>query len=219
MTKIRFATTATFAVLALASAGAIAISGPRVDNDKPAMKRTAGAAGVSQEQPLLAKPAETLEVNGRVLAPDGRPVAGAAVAAVYASTHKDPWPKATSGPDGRFSIHVRNPEPPADSYSYVVASASGYGIGRRDTVERADGTAQAVVTLVEEGPPIEGRILDLEGRPIVGASVDTSRIWYDKKENIAGWIAKARNGATADLWQGMQTISLEAKPSKLGRSR
>ena len=46
---------------------------------------------------------------------------------------------------------------------------------------RADRPAEQVVTLVEEGPPIEGRIVDLEGRPVAGASVQAASIWYDEK--------------------------------------
>ena len=64
-----------------------------------------------------------------------------------------------------------------------------------------------MIRLVEEGPPIEGRIVDLEGRPVVGASVEATWIWYDEKGNLAGWIAKARNGAAGNLWQGLQRLS------------
>ena len=81
----------------------------------------------------------------------------------------------------------------------------------------ADRPAEQLVTLVEEGPPIEGRIVDLEGRPVTGASVHAARIWYDEKGNLAGWIAKARNGAAGNLWQGLQNLSFDAIPSRLRR--
>jgi hypothetical protein len=73
-----------------------------------------------------------------------------------------------------------------------------------------------VVTLVEEGPPVEGRIVDLEGRPVAGASVHTARFWYDGRGNIAGWIAKARNGAVGNLWQGLENLSFDAISPGLG---
>ena len=77
MTKIKFATTAALAALALASAGVIAAGGPRPDDAKPAMKPKAAPAEVIREKPAAEKPLETVEIKGRVVAPDGRPVAGA----------------------------------------------------------------------------------------------------------------------------------------------
>ena len=67
---------------------------------------------------------------------------------------------------------------------------------------------------MEEGPPIEGRIVDLEGRPVVGASVQVERIWYEEWQ-FADWIAKARNGAEGNIWQGLESLTLDAIPSKL----
>ena len=110
MTKIKFATTAALAAFALASAGVITAGGRRPDDAKPTIKPKAGAAGVEPEKPAAKKPIETVEIKGRVVAPDGRPVAGAAVTALYIDADAVPWPKATSGPDGRFSIRLPKPE-------------------------------------------------------------------------------------------------------------
>ena len=103
-------------------------------------------------------------------------------------------------------------------YPWLVASAPGYGVGWCERVLRADRPAEQVVTLVEEGPPIEGRIVDLEGRPVAGASVQAARIWYDEKGDIAGWIAKARNGAAGNLWQGLGEPALDADHSQAGHA-
>jgi hypothetical protein len=210
MTKIKFATTVALAALGLASAGVIAAGGRWADDATPPMKPTTGAAGVSREKPVPEKPLETVEITGRVVAPNGRPVTGATVTAVYIDADAVPWPKTISGSDGRFSIRLPKPERDASAEGYLanhpwlVASAPGYGVGWCDERGlRADRPAEQVVTLVEEGPPIEGRIVDLEGRPVVGASVRAAWIWYDEKGNIAGWIAKARNGAAGNLWQGL----------------
>ncbi len=74
------------------------------------------------------------------------------------------------------------------------------------------------MTFVEEGPPIEGRIVDLEGRPVAGASVRATGIWYDAKGNIAGWIVKARNGAAGNLWQDLEKLSLDPPRPAPGRA-
>jgi hypothetical protein len=170
------------------------------------------------------KPLETVEIKGRVVAANGRPVTGAAVTAFYTDADAVPWPKTIIGSDGRFSIRLPKAELDASIESYMatepwlVASASGYGVGWCKRGLRADRPAEQVVTLVEQGPPIEGRIIDLEGRPVVGASVHAAWIWYDEKANIAGWIANARNGAAGNLWQGLQRVSLDAFPNEPRRA-
>ncbi len=98
----------------------------------------------------------------------------------YFNADTDPVPMATSGPDGRFSIRLPKPDDDAAlegylaMYPWLVASAPGYGVGWCERVLRPDRPAEQVVTLVEEGPPIEGRIVDLEGRPVVGANVQAA---------------------------------------------
>jgi RNA polymerase sigma factor (sigma-70 family) len=221
MTKIKLTATAALAAVALASAGVIAAGGRRADDSKPAMKPKTQAAAAVVAKPVAEKPRETVEVKGRVVAPDGRPVAGAAVAAEYIYTEAVPRPQTTTGPDGRFSIRL--PRPEGDTipegimamYPWLVASAPGYGVGWCQRALRADRPDEQVVTLVDEGPPIEGRIVDLEGRPVAGATVAAARFWYDPRGNIAIWIAKARNGSTDtfNLWQGLEDLTLAANPT------
>jgi RNA polymerase sigma factor (sigma-70 family) len=219
MTNIKFATSAALAALVLVSAGVLASGGGRPGELMPATNPRAVAASVIPTEPADEKPHETVEVNGRVVAPDGRPVAGASVRAAHVSTGAPAMIKATSGPDGRFS--VRLPKPAGDApaagelamYPWLVASAPGYGVGWSERALRADRPAGQVVKLVEEGPPIEGFIVDLEGRPVAGAQIRAASIWYDEHGDLAGWIAKARNGAAGNLWQGLESLSLDEIPS------
>jgi RNA polymerase sigma factor (sigma-70 family) len=217
MTKLKFAATAALAVLALASACVLAAGRNRSDDPKPAIKPKAEAASTIQQPPAEKPSRETVEVKGRVVTPDGKPVAGAAVGAAFLDTETGPSPRATSGPDGRFSIQLTKPDgPDADApaagllamYPWLVASAPGYGVGWSERALRTDRAAELVVTLVEEGPPIEGKIVDLEGRPVQGARIEVAGIWYDEKGDIAGWIKKARNGAEGNLWQGLRSLPL-----------
>jgi RNA polymerase sigma factor (sigma-70 family) len=230
MTKLKFATTAALAALALASAGVIAAGGPRADDAKSAMKPKAHAATAAVEKPVPNTPVEMVEIKGRVVAPDGRPVAGALVTTLYmdteilsADTRTGPWPKTSSGSDGRFAIRLPQTKlaPSIEGYistePWLVASAPGYAFGwcQRGRITRRP--AEQVIRLVEEGPPIEGRIVDLEGRPVVGASVEAHWIWYEGKGDLAGWIAKARNGAAGNLWQGLQRLATGAVGRKSGQ--
>jgi hypothetical protein len=231
MTKIKLTATAALAALALASAGVIASAGSRPDDAKAAMKPKETVGEAVREKPAPHAPVEMVEIKGRVLAPDGRPVAGAALTTLYVDTEAlnietstSPWPKTTSGSDGRFSIRLPRPKLDASIERYIagepwlIASAPGYGGGWCKRGLSAKQPSEQVVTLVEEGPPIEGRIVDLEGRPVVGAGVRAAGIWYDEKGNLAGWIAKARNGAAGNLWQALQGLTLDTLGRKAGRA-
>jgi RNA polymerase sigma factor (sigma-70 family) len=224
MTKIKFAATAALTAIAIASIGVLVAGGQLPEAPRPPGKK-AEAAGVPRARPTAAKPLEAVEIRGRVLAPDGRPVAAAAVRAMYASSDGlRPSPEELSGGDGRFSIRLTRPEgaPEAGNLAFcewLVASAPGYGVGWLRRVLVTDRPAEQVVTLADEGPPIEGRTIDLEGRPVKGASVRVARIWYDEKGDLADWIAKARNGAVGGLEPGLKSLSLEPIPTRAGRAR
>jgi RNA polymerase sigma factor (sigma-70 family) len=212
MSKIKL--TAKAALAALTSAGLLAAGGKGPDGPKPAVTPKAEAAGIMQQPAADKKPPETVELKGRVVAPDGKPVIGAVVRALDVGDDTFAGPAVAGGPDGRFSIRVRKPDGgvPAAGYRalfpWLVASAPGYGVGWCERVLRPDRPAEQVVALVEEGPPIEGRIVDLEGRSIVGASIRADRIWYDERGDFAGWVAKARSGAAGNLWQGLRFLPL-----------
>ncbi|WP_406699753.1 sigma-70 family RNA polymerase sigma factor [Singulisphaera sp. Ch08] len=213
MTKIKLvATAAGLAVLALTAASVIAAGGGPPEPPIPKLKPKAPAPQATQTEPAPSKPAETVEVRGVVVAPDGHPVAGAAVRGAFFD-RKSATPQATSGPDGRFTIHLPKPGREIAGYTaiypWIIASAPGFGIGWAKGVLRTDRPAEQVVPLIPEGPPIEGRVIDLEGRPVVAARVKLTRILFDEKNDLTGWIARARNGAEGNLWQSLGTLTLE----------
>jgi RNA polymerase sigma factor (sigma-70 family) len=132
---------------------------------------------VEQRQPPQA-PAdgETLVYSGRVLADDGRPVAGAKLYLPYPAWGDVKHPeRAVSGPDGRFRFTVRQAEfvnaqseTPWNRVS-VVACAPGHGM-----VAAFPGLPSKAADLtLRMAPdiPVKGRIVDLEGRPVPGVSV------------------------------------------------
>jgi RNA polymerase sigma factor (sigma-70 family) len=96
MTQLKIASTAILAALALASAGWIAAGAGRPEDPKPAMKPEPKAAAVAREEPAARKAAEMVEVRGRVVAPDGKPVAGAAVRGAFVYPETKPFPEAIS---------------------------------------------------------------------------------------------------------------------------
>ena len=222
MNQIKTATTASLAVLALASAGWMAAGAGRPEERRPAPQPQ--AEPVAREEPAAGKPRETVEVKGRVVAPDGRPVAGAAVGAAYLSRDAARWPKTTSGPDGRFTIRLPQQESvESDGYlarfPWLVASAPGHGIGWIEGALRPGKPDELEVKLTEQGPPIEGRVLDLQGRPVAGAKIEAAQIWFEGNGDLAGWIARARNGAAGNLWQGLESLPLDPAPAPERRAR
>ena len=211
MTKIKIASTAALAVLALTTAGVIAVGGgppggpqARHETEGTGPSRQGGAGGQEASRDGRGP--------GRGRRPRRQARRRSRRAGGLLQSRVRP-PQATSGPDGRFAIRL--PKPNREivgymaQYPWILASAPGFGIGWTEGVFRADRPAEQVVKLIPEGPPIEGRVIDLEGRPVAAARVKVSRILFDEKGDLTGWIAKARNGAEGNLWQGLGNLTLE----------
>ena len=120
---------------------------------------------------------EAIAFRGRVLAPDGQPAAGAGV---YTVAPRDGGGGA-SRPQGkgrrRWIVPLHPPQggtrsrrggPPLVALT-VLATADGLGPDWVDLKKPPD--EELTLRLVEDSVPISGRILDLQGRPVVGAKV------------------------------------------------
>jgi len=116
-----------------------------------------------------ARPASGIPVSGRVLGPDGKPVAGAKFAVI-----DDEDGAALAGPksgqDGRLAFALPYP-PTVRNPRQVVASAPGLGLDWLS--EPRD---DAVFRLVADAP-ITGRVIDLQGKPVAGATVAVANIY------------------------------------------
>ncbi len=150
--------------------------------------RTAGKAEVP------ASKGETVAVRGRVLDPDGKPVAGAQI---YLSIPKlglagEPERLGAAGPDGQFEVRITKGilDPPLDSAegpnipASVAASAAGLGPDWWQ-VDRKTVNEPITLRLRRDDVPIEGRILNLEGRPVAGVVVKAVGI-IDISEGVFG---------------------------------
>jgi RNA polymerase sigma factor (sigma-70 family) len=124
--------------------------------------RAEGTAPAGKEEA-----AGTVEVSGRVLDPDGKPVTGAKLylASGWLGPSSFAPVRATSGPDGRFRFRARPRFP--DDVGELVATAEGYGPGWAPAGARNDLT----VRLARDDVPIAGKVVDLQGRPVRGARV------------------------------------------------
>ena len=136
--------------------------------------------------------------TGRVLDPDGKPVAGATV---YRS---DPGPdpkvdcrnqfvrgtKAAvaltrTGPDGSFRLSPGDVKAARDPSAQLVAVTEGYGPG---FLESAGGDTAPVLRLARDDVPIRGRVIDRQGRPVAGVTVRIVGILRPNSGMLDEWI-------------------------------
>ena len=200
--------------------GVIALGEARPDSPGTAPNATAAAKGppaardVTRIEPT---PGAMIEVRGRVVDPEGRPVVGATLQSVYFGANQDvkSAPR-SSGSDGRFIIQVpprrhvlnsllvlanRDGMPP-----WIVASAPGFGLGWASAFRKPGTSSELTVRLVEDGPPIEGRVIDLEGRPVAGARVKVDRLWYARDGKLSDWLVQAEDRGADGPWQGLYPL-------------
>ena len=130
---------------------------------------------------------QALEIKGRVLDPDGQPLSGAKV---YLSTYNgkdksDPKIRAVSDPDGRFVFPAGRAE--VDRGEMVVAEADRYGPDWI-SLKEVGNKNELTLRLVKDDVPIKGRVLDLEGRPIAGATVRLGRVQKTPGEDLTAYL-------------------------------
>jgi RNA polymerase sigma factor (sigma-70 family) len=145
----------------------------------------AGVAAATRPADEQARPAaaDTITIAGRVLGPDGQPVAGAELVLVpFGGSAEKPERRvrARSGADGRFRFTAT----PADlpEHTVLMAAARGYGPAWTDDAA-ALGKDEVTLRLVND-VPVTGRVLDLEGRPVPGARVWPQRLQATPGEDL-----------------------------------
>jgi RNA polymerase sigma factor (sigma-70 family) len=152
-----------------------------------------------------------VEVRGRVLDPAGKAIPGATIylgpAEPLDRVPPTPSPRATTGADGSFRFEVEKST--LDAARNVAATASGFG----PAWTRLDGNAAAKevsLTLAADDIPLDGLILDLQGRPVAGVDVKVWSVFAPPGGDLVGWL-KAREGKTTQaFWPEMHrhTLSL-----------
>jgi len=105
--------------------------------------------------------------------------------------------------DGRFAIKVRPHEAITlgdehrITYSMsLLATANRFGPDAFQEVDRVNVDDEIKLTLVKDTVPLQGRVLDLESRPIAGVRLRVRSI-RTAASDLDAWIAKARNNPPA----------------------
>jgi RNA polymerase sigma factor (sigma-70 family) len=157
------------------------------------------ASGLADEKPQAsAKPQaaedkDSVTYGGRVLDPDGKPIAGAKLYLLYYTPRELPVPvRGTSDEEGRFRFTVKKTEfDTGDSRepwqaAMAVALADGYGLGvpPMELGKKWDPADQTLV-LTKDDRPVSGRVVDLQGKPIAGVRVTVGGLHWPRKGDLA----------------------------------
>ncbi|MEM9656790.1 MAG: M56 family metallopeptidase, partial [Planctomycetota bacterium] len=150
------------------------------------------AEGAGEEEPDA-----TTTIEGRVLDPAGRAVAGATVVAQRwihdPEEPKTPIAETKSGGDGRFEISF-----PKQDDATIVAAAEGFGAAfvRQEAIEP---DREPTLQLVKDDAPIKGRVVDLEGNPLAGVTVQIGGVAATEDEDLDPWLKAIAQGQI--LWE------------------
>jgi RNA polymerase sigma factor (sigma-70 family) len=188
--------------LLIAGAGALARQAPAA-GDPPvgSQKSEAGgpksapAAAKQAVKPSAAQDKGAIAYGGRVVGPDGRPVAGAKLYLTrWWGYHYEPFTSPESGTtdrNGRFAFTAPNAKYRGQA-TILVAAAPNMGpgwVGLHADNKKTDLTLK----LVADDVPITGQIVDLEGKPVPGATLRVLQIMASPNEDLGPWLAAARD--------------------------
>jgi protocatechuate 3,4-dioxygenase beta subunit len=136
------------------------------------------AAAPKSTVPAAPAQAVAATISGRVLGPDGKPVPGAKLFLCDVNG-RAPAPQPATDTDGRFRFALG---PPAGRT--LLAMVPGLGA---DWVRLEAPTADVTLTLPAD-VPIRGRVVDLEGKPVVGAAVRIVELSASESGNLDGFV-------------------------------
>jgi RNA polymerase sigma factor (sigma-70 family) len=143
--------------------------------------------------------AGAISFRGRVLGPTGGPAAGAGL---FLASWKledvdvEPQLKARADAEGRFAFSIPwaglDPALRNGFQTGVILLAKADGLGPDWVTIRNVENPDLTLRLVEDDVPIVGRILDLQGRPVVGAKIRRSWVKAEAAGNLDPFLKLVR---------------------------
>jgi RNA polymerase sigma factor (sigma-70 family) len=141
--------------------------------------------------------------SGRVQGPDGQTVAGAKVYYYFVTRADEPIPiRAVTDARGRFSFTLAPKDVPlsADAITsdprqtgHVVVKADGFTFAWLAARKQ---TADLTLRLARDDAPVEGRIVDLQGKPVAGLGVSVLGVAAPDKGDLAAFLKALESRAT-----------------------
>jgi RNA polymerase sigma factor (sigma-70 family) len=149
---------------------------------------------VTRPEPNLLDSTDKVSMGGRVLGLDEQPVAGAKLyLTVMQGYAREPFPAgehATTGPDGRFAFTVSKSRI-GDEKIVTAAIAANHGVGWLE-VPAGGKRDDMTLRLVNDDVPINGQVVDLEGKPVPGAVLRVLEISAVPGEDLGPWLEAAQ---------------------------
>ncbi len=182
---------------------------------RPAPAQPASLAKHADSTPIPPKPAADAPdqvgagvpgtVAGRVLGPNGKPVSNATVvwrqkpSSLPRRASADPielYPApVTAKTDalGRFKLDVtirgRTPFRPSSTWGNLTVLGDGFAPAAAHTYHLNGESAKDIeLKLAKTEVPIEGRLIDLEGRPVAGVTVRPVVVFFNAEGDLGPWI-------------------------------
>jgi beta-lactamase regulating signal transducer with metallopeptidase domain len=179
--------------------------------------------------------ARQITVRGKVLSPEGQPVANATVRAavdhwamldsIVSHDGKLPVPETKTDANGQFTISFTT-QPYGDlsalnrrwrdiwKWTNIAASAPGYGaawVTYRDIQPDRPITLQLVPDV-----PVKGRVVDAAGKPVAGLDIAVAKdnVEAAKDENLTPWLAGIKEGQLP--WVVVNLSPREIEPALIG---
>jgi RNA polymerase sigma factor (sigma-70 family) len=198
--------------LASVGAGQEAQAPPPAGSPQPAADKVpqapATAAQPTLRRPGDARPAQDARLSGRVLDLEDKPVAGAKVYLLKWSPPDRTPPKvwAETDKDGRFSFTA----PPSEGVLFVTAT--GYGPGWVMDPRSLGGPSaiqdKQMVRLARDDVPVSGRVIDLQGQPVAGATVRVHALQASLDGSLDKWLAAVKARRQGEFLPEQQYLSL-----------
>jgi RNA polymerase sigma factor (sigma-70 family) len=154
-------------------------------------------------KPVEAADKDAATLSGQVLDPDGKPVAAARLY-LLGGKAKDRAPamaRATADQDGRFRVTT------GPDQSLLVAVADGYGPAWTNDFKKRDGLT---LRLVKDDVPITGRVIDLQGKPVAGATLKPHALKSSPTGKLDSWLeaTKVRKDGGTPLEYELLSVSV-----------
>jgi RNA polymerase sigma factor (sigma-70 family) len=167
------------------------MAAPAQSAKSDAKRATPEKKPADKKDPSPAEAKDKMIVTGRVVAPDGKPVAGARVVVLgrhgmrmsiwenYAYLKQDLLGETQTDGEGRFRLAVARLGPVTVRQVRVIAAAAKYGLAWRSVSPDAQ-EAKVELCLAPE-QVVRGRLLDLQGAPLAGVRVEVEYLTRKKQ--------------------------------------
>jgi RNA polymerase sigma factor (sigma-70 family) len=170
-----------------------------------------------------ALPVDVVTFHGRVLDPNGKPVPEARLFAYQRTARKQPSDsdmqfvqKTVAGADGRFQFEAEriplNRSGNRTDLHPLVAAANGFGLAWA-LLPKPD---EDLTIRLSPDQPINGRILNSEGRPVAGGTVQVREVIRYRTGRLDGFLAGWRADWQDALYANMDA-GLSAPPASMVR--